>query len=119
MTSRLGVQDKTLEDFDQRRPTGYDNMCNVDLGLMVVTDKESGNQPHPLDNIRRTRRPLVYPINPAILSHTNRRTGCRVLLSGGPNQYKLVVFSVFRVLVCDLRVLSLRFHPIEQLNHRD
>jgi hypothetical protein len=29
------------------------------------------------------------------------------------------VFSVFRVLVCDLRVLSLRLLPIEQLNHMD
>jgi hypothetical protein len=29
------------------------------------------------------------------------------------------VFSVFRVLVCDLRVLSLGFHPAEQLNHWD
>jgi hypothetical protein len=53
----------------------------------------------------------VYPIYPAIPSNTNRRTGRRVLLSGGQNQYKLVVFSVFRALVCDLRVLSLRLHP--------
>jgi hypothetical protein len=29
------------------------------------------------------------------------------------------VFSVYRVLVCDLRVLSLRLLPAEQLNHRD
>jgi hypothetical protein len=29
------------------------------------------------------------------------------------------VFLVFRVLVCDLRVLSLRLLPAEQLNHRD
>jgi hypothetical protein len=29
------------------------------------------------------------------------------------------VFSVFRILVCDLRVLSLRLLPAEQLNHRD
>jgi hypothetical protein len=34
-------------------------MCNVDLGLLVITDQESGNRPHPLANIRRTRRPLV------------------------------------------------------------
>jgi hypothetical protein len=45
--------------------------------------------------------------------------GRRVLLSRGPNQYKLVVFSAFRVLVCDLRVLSLRLLPAEQLNHMD
>jgi hypothetical protein len=31
-------------------------MCNVDLGLLVVTDQESGNRPHPLANIRQTRR---------------------------------------------------------------
>jgi hypothetical protein len=36
-------------------------MCNVDLGLLVVTDQESGNRPRPLANIRRTRRPLVQP----------------------------------------------------------
>jgi hypothetical protein len=29
------------------------------------------------------------------------------------------VFSMFRVLVCDLRVLSLRLLPAEQLNYRD
>jgi hypothetical protein len=29
------------------------------------------------------------------------------------------VFSVFCVLVCDLRVLSLRLLLAEQLNHRD
>jgi hypothetical protein len=34
-------------------------MHNVDLGLLIVTDQESGNRPHPLANIRRTRRPLV------------------------------------------------------------
>jgi hypothetical protein len=33
-------------------------MCNIDLGLLVVTDQESGNRPHPLANIRRMRRPL-------------------------------------------------------------
>jgi hypothetical protein len=39
-------------------------MCNVDLGLLVVTDQESGNRPHPLANIRRARRPLVPMCNP-------------------------------------------------------
>jgi hypothetical protein len=91
-------------------------MCNVDLGLLVVTDQESRNRPHPLANIRRTRRPLVTC---AILKQSTPTTGRRVLLSGGPNQYKLIVFSVFRVLVCDLRVLSLRLLPTEQINHRD
>jgi hypothetical protein len=33
-------------------------MCNVDLGLLVVIDQESGNQPHLLANIRRARQPL-------------------------------------------------------------
>jgi hypothetical protein len=91
-------------------------MCNVDLGLLVVTDQEFGNRPHPLDNIRRTRRPLY---SYAIPKQSTPITGCRVLLSGGPNQYKLVVLSVLRVLVRNLRVLSLRFHPAEQLNHGD
>jgi hypothetical protein len=29
-------------DFAQRRSTRYGKMCNVDLGLLVVTDQESG-----------------------------------------------------------------------------
>jgi hypothetical protein len=51
-------------DFDQSRSTGYGKMCNVDLGLLVVTDQESGNRPHPLANTRRTRQPLVRMRNP-------------------------------------------------------
>jgi hypothetical protein len=31
-------QDKTSVDFAQSRSTGYGKMCNVDLGLLVVTD---------------------------------------------------------------------------------
>jgi hypothetical protein len=31
-----------LVDYDQSRSTGYGRMCNVDLGLLVVTDQESG-----------------------------------------------------------------------------
>jgi hypothetical protein len=38
-------------------------MCNIDLGLLAITDQESRNRPHPLANIRRMMRPLVYPIN--------------------------------------------------------
>jgi hypothetical protein len=91
-------------------------MCNIDLGLLVVTDQESGNRPHPLANIRRTRRPLVTDL---ILKQSTPTTGRRVLLSGGPKQYKLALFSVFRVLMRDLRVLSLRLLSAEQLNHRD
>jgi hypothetical protein len=91
-------------------------MCNEDLGLLVVTDQESGNRLHPLANIRQARRPLVIY---AILKQSTLTTGRTVLLSGGPNQYKLTVFFVFRVLVLDCRVLSLRLLPAEQLNHRD
>jgi hypothetical protein len=65
MTSRLGVQDMTSVDFDQSRSTGYGKRCNhLDLGLLVVTDEESGNRPHPLANIRQTRRPLSQSRNP-------------------------------------------------------
>jgi hypothetical protein len=92
-------------------------MCNIDLGLLIVTDQESGNRPHPLANIRRTRRPL-YLIRP-ILKQSTPTIRRRVSLSRGPNQYKLAMFSVFRVLVCDLRALSLRILPAEQINHRD
>jgi hypothetical protein len=53
--SRLGIQDKTSVDYDQNISTGYGKMCNVDLGLLVATDQESANRPHPLANIRRTR----------------------------------------------------------------
>jgi hypothetical protein len=70
MTSRLGVQDKTLVDFAQSRLTGYGKMCNVDLALLVVTDQELGNRPHPLANIRRTRRPFVISANPQAI-YTN------------------------------------------------
>jgi hypothetical protein len=42
-TSRLGVQDKTFVDFAQSRSMGYGKMYNVDLGLLVVTDRESGS----------------------------------------------------------------------------
>jgi hypothetical protein len=52
-------QDKSSVDFTQSRSTGYGKICNVDLGLLVVTDQKSGNRPRPLANIRRTRRSLV------------------------------------------------------------
>jgi hypothetical protein len=48
-------------------------MCNVDLGLLVVTDQESGNRPHPLANIRQTRQPLVLMRNPQAIN-TNHWT---------------------------------------------
>jgi hypothetical protein len=50
-------------------------MCNLDLGLLVITDQESGNRPRPLANIRRTRRPLVWIRNPA--ARLARRRGDR------------------------------------------
>jgi hypothetical protein len=58
ITQDLVYKTRTSVDFAQSRLTGYGKMCNVDLGLLVVTDHESGNRPHPLTNIRRTRRPL-------------------------------------------------------------
>jgi hypothetical protein len=95
---------------------GHGKCCNLELGLLVVTDQESGNRPCLLANIRWARQPLY---DHAILKQSTPTTGRRVLLSGGPNQYKLAVFSVFHVLVRNLWVLSLRFHLVEQLNHRD
>jgi hypothetical protein len=60
-TSGLGVQDKTLVDFDQSRSMDNGNHCNqLDLGLLIVTDQESGNRPHPLAKIRQVRRPLYH-----------------------------------------------------------
>jgi hypothetical protein len=102
--------------FRPKQIDGYGKSCNIDLGLQVVTDQESENRPHPLTNIRRARRPMY---NQAILKQSTQTTGHKLLLSGCPNQYKLTVSSVFRVLVRNLRVLSLRFHLAEQLNHRD
>jgi hypothetical protein len=81
-TSRLDVQDKTSVDYDQSRSMGYGKMCNVDLGLLVVTDQESGNRPHPLANIRRRGDPLYTY---TILKQSTPTTEHRVLLSGGPN----------------------------------
>jgi hypothetical protein len=46
-------------------------MCNVDLGLPVVTDQESRNRPHPLANIRRMRQPLVPIRNPQAIYTDN------------------------------------------------
>jgi hypothetical protein len=40
-------QNETSVDFAQSRSTGYGKMCNIDLGLLVVTDQESRNRPHP------------------------------------------------------------------------
>jgi hypothetical protein len=53
------TQDKTSVDFAQSRSTGYGNMCNIDLGLLVVTDQKSGNRPRPLAHIRQARRSRV------------------------------------------------------------
>jgi hypothetical protein len=75
---------------------GYGKCCNLELGLLVINDQESGNQPCPLPNIRRARQSLY---DYAILKQSTPTTGRRILVSGGPNQYKLVVFFMFRVLV--------------------
>jgi hypothetical protein len=58
-------------DFDQSRSTGYGKICNVDLGLLIVTDQESGNRPHLLANIRQKRRPLVLMRNPQAIYTKN------------------------------------------------
>jgi hypothetical protein len=71
-----------LANYDQSRSMGYGKMCNVDLGLLVVTDQESGNRPHPLANIRWARQPLVKYV---ILKQSTPTTGRRVLLFGSPN----------------------------------
>jgi hypothetical protein len=96
-------------------------MCNVDVGLLVVTDQESGNRPHPLANIRRTRRSLVY-LNP-ILKQSTLTIGRRVLHSGGPNQYKLVLSLCLVVISVCYTSITITFLapdlPTEQLNHRD
>jgi hypothetical protein len=74
-TSRLGVQDKTSVDFAQSRSTRYGKMCNTDLGLLVITNQESGNRPHPLANIRRTRRPNVQSIQSSSNLHQQLAVG--------------------------------------------
>jgi hypothetical protein len=38
----LAYKTKTSVDFAQSRSMGYGKMCNVDLGLLDVTDQESG-----------------------------------------------------------------------------
>jgi hypothetical protein len=86
----------TTGGFQASRSTGHGKSYNLDLGLQVVIDQESGNRPRPLANIRRARRPLY---SYTILKQSTPTTRRRILLSGGPNQYKLAVFSVFCVLV--------------------
>jgi hypothetical protein len=46
-------------------------MCNVDLGLLALTDQESGNRSRPLANIRRMRRPLYQSRNPQAIYTDN------------------------------------------------
>jgi hypothetical protein len=67
----LAYKTKTSVNFAQSRSTGYGKMCNVDLGLLVVTDQELGNRPYPLANIRRTRRPFVTSRNPQAIYTNN------------------------------------------------
>jgi hypothetical protein len=53
---------------------GYDKCCNqLDLGLLVVIDQESGNRPCLLANTKWARRPLVQSRNPQAI-YTNNWT---------------------------------------------
>jgi hypothetical protein len=56
-------------------------------------------------------------------SNTNRRTGRRVLLSGGPNQYKIVLSLCLVVISVCYASITIAFLPpdlpVEQLNHRN
>jgi hypothetical protein len=72
-----------ISGFRLRRSSGYHKRCNRrDLGLLDVTDQESGNRPHPLANIRRARWPLY---SYAVLKQSTPTTRRRALLFGGPN----------------------------------
>jgi hypothetical protein len=99
---------QNLNGFRLSRSTGCGKSCNVDLGLQVVTDQESRNQPHPLANIRWARRLLYHH---AILKQSTPITRRRVLLSGGPYQYKLTVFSVFPYSCATFEFLALDSTP--------
>jgi hypothetical protein len=64
MTSRLGKQDKITVDSDKESDV-FGNGCNqLDLYLLVITERESGRRPCPLANIRQERRSLVTSQNP-------------------------------------------------------
>jgi hypothetical protein len=75
----------------------YGKCCNqLDLGLLVITDQESRNRPCLMANRRRARQPFY---NHAILKQSTPTTRRRVLLSRGPNQYK-VACSLCSVCSC-------------------
>jgi hypothetical protein len=67
--------EQDLVDYDQRRLTRYGKMCNVDFGLLVVTDQEFGNRPRPLAKIRRARQPIVQPIQSSSNLHQQLDVG--------------------------------------------
>jgi hypothetical protein len=50
-------------------------MCNIDLGLLVVTDQESGSRPHPRANIRWARQPLYSIRNPQAIQTEEQDVG--------------------------------------------
>jgi hypothetical protein len=62
-TSRLGVPDRIAVDSDKQIDVYGNGSKQLDLGLLVITDHESGCQPCPLANIRRVGRPFVQSRN--------------------------------------------------------
>jgi hypothetical protein len=81
--------------------------CNwLEIGFPVVTNLDS--DPATLSVTQYKAGKGVLPRTTWDRINTNRRTGCRVLLSRGPNQYEITLSLVSRH---DFRVL--RYH-----NHR-
>jgi hypothetical protein len=70
-TSRLGVQGKMTVDSDKQTSVCGNSCKKLDLGLLVVTDQESGYRPCSLANIRQARRPLVQSRNPQAIYTDN------------------------------------------------
>jgi hypothetical protein len=108
-------------DFDQSRSTDNGNCCSqLDLGLLVINDQESGNRPHALENIRWARRPLYHTQYSSNLhqqldvgsysaeSQTSIKSSCPLC----PAVISVCYASITIVFLApDLRT--------EQLNHRD
>jgi hypothetical protein len=93
-------------------------MCNVDLGLLVVTDQESGNRPHPLANIRGDPLCTIQPISQSSTTQTEELD----IGSYSPKARTSInsLCSLCSAYSCATFVfLALDFTPTEQLNHRD
>jgi hypothetical protein len=134
-TSRLGVQDKTSVDFDQSISTEYGKSCNqLDLGFPIVTDLDSSPPTLSVAQYKAgkgvlpgtTNNQQANTCNPQTTStwdrsNTNRRTGRRVFLSGGPNQYKIALSLCLVVISMCHTSITIAFLapdlPAEQLNH--